>query len=141
MNWAVFAVFSAGALAAADMCVKLAAGKLSNSLGLLLYGSCTFMTGLVWVIADRMRGVDFFVQPHGVAAAVGVGVAFSAVTIGLYFTFGAGAPLSLASPLVRIGGLLMASMLGLILFQEALSWRYLIGMVMAIAGVYLIVTR
>lgn len=41
MNWITFALFSAGALAAADICVKLAAGKLSNSLGLLIYGSCT----------------------------------------------------------------------------------------------------
>lgn len=141
MNWVVFAIFSAGALAAADMCVKLAAGKLSNSLGFLLYGSCTFLTGLGWVAADRLRGVDFFVQPNGVAAAVGVGVAFSAVTIGLYFTFGAGAPLSLASPLVRIAGLLIASLAGLFLFQEAFTWRYLLGMAMAIGGVYLIITR
>jgi drug/metabolite transporter (DMT)-like permease len=141
MNWVVFALFSAGALATADLCVKLAAGKLSNSLGLLLYGSCTFLTGLGWVIADKLRGIDFFIQPNGVTAAVGVGVAFSAVTIGLYFTFGAGAPLSLASPLVRIAGLLIASMVGLFLFEEAFTWRYLMGMVLAIGGVYLIITR
>ena len=141
MNWIVFALFSAGALATADLCVKLAAGKLSNSLGLMLYGSCTFIAGLGWVVADKVRGVDFFMQPDGVAAAVGVGLAFSAVTIGLYFTFGAGAPLSLASPLVRIGGLLIASMAGLLFFQEAFTWRYLLGMALAIAGVYLIITR
>jgi len=141
MNWVFFASISAVALASADLCVKLAAGKLSNSLALLLYGSCTFLTGLGWVVADKLRGADFFVQPLGVAAAVGVGVAFSAVTIGLYFTFGAGAPVSLASPLVRIGGLLIASMVGLLLFQEGFTGRYLVGLVLAIAGVYLIVTR
>jgi drug/metabolite transporter (DMT)-like permease len=141
MNWFFFASISAVALASADLCVKLAAGKLSNSLALLLYGSCTFLTGLGWVFADKLRGVDFFVQPLGFAAAVGVGVAFSAVTIGLYFTFGAGAPVSLASPLVRIGGLLIASMVGLLLFREGFTLRYLLGMVLAIGGVYLIVTR
>lgn len=141
MNWIVFALFSAAALATADLCVKLAAGKLSNSLGLLLYGSCTFIAGLGWVVADKLRGTELFVQPSGVAAALGVGVAFSGVTIGLYFTFGAGAPLSLASPLVRIGGLLIASIVGLLLFQEAFTWRYLLGMLLAIGGVCLIITR
>jgi drug/metabolite transporter (DMT)-like permease len=141
MNWIIFALLSAGALAAADICVKLAAGKLSNSLGLLIYGSCTFIAGLSWVVADKLRGVDFFIQPNGIAAAVGVGLAFSGVTMGLYFTFGAGAPLSLASPLVRIGGLLIASLIGLTLFQEAFTWRYLVGMALAISGVFLIITR
>jgi drug/metabolite transporter (DMT)-like permease len=141
MNWVVLALISAGALASADLCVKMAAGKLSNSLALLLYGGCTFMTGLGWVVADKLRGADFFAQPAGVAAALGVGVAFSAVTIGLYFTFGAGAPVSLASPLVRIGGLLIASLVGLLLFQEDFTWQYLLGMVLAVGGVGLIVTR
>ena len=93
------------------------------------------------MVADRLRGVEFFADANGIAAAVGVGAAFSAVTIGLYFTFGAGAPLSLASPLVRIGGLLIASVVGLLLFQEAFTLRYLLGMVMAIGGVFLIITR
>ena len=45
------------ALAAADFFIKLAAGKLSNSLGLLIYGSCTFIAGLSWVLLDKIRGV------------------------------------------------------------------------------------
>ena len=141
MTWIPYALGAAIALAAADVCVKLAAGKLSNSLGLLLYGGCTFLTGLSWVLIDKARGIEIYAQTPGVLAALGVGISFSAVTIGLYITFGAGAPVSIASPFVRLGGLLIASFIGLALLQEPLSWRYVLGMVLAMSGVYLIITR
>ena len=122
-------------------CVKIASGKVSSSLGLLLYGSCTFLTGLCWVMLDKFRGEEIHAQAQGIVAATGVGVAFSAVTIGLYATFGAGAPISLASPLVRLGGLILASMAGLVLLNEPLTWRYISGIVLALIGILLIITR
>ena len=141
MGWILYALGTALALAAADFCVKLAAGKLSNSVALLLYGSCTFLTGLGWVLWQRAHGVPQHAQTSGILAALGVGVAFSLVTLGLYATFGAGAPISVASPVIRLGGLLLASLAGLVLLQEPLSWRYIIGLLLACSGVYLIVTR
>jgi drug/metabolite transporter (DMT)-like permease len=141
MNWISYAIGAAVALAAADFFIKLAAGKLSNSLGLLIYGSCTFMTGLSWVFLDRIRGIGLHAQTVGVLSATGVGVSFSLVTICLYLTFGAGAPVSLGAPLIRLGGLIIVSLAGLIIFHEPLTWRYAIGMILAISGVYLIITR
>ena len=44
MIWIPYALITAFALAAADFFVKLAAGKLSNSLALLIYGSSAFLT-------------------------------------------------------------------------------------------------
>src|SRR3990172_3040320 len=112
MIWIPYALITAFALAAADFFVKLAAGKLSNSLGLLIYGSCTFLAGLGWVVWQKFNGATQFAQANGVWAALGVGVSFSIVTIGLYATFGAGAPISLASPVIRLGGLLLAGEIG-----------------------------
>jgi len=77
----------------------------------------------------------------GVPSAIGVGIAFSLVTVGLYATFGAGAPISLASPAIRLGGLLLASLIGLIVLREPFTWRYALGVLLACVGVYLIVTR
>lgn len=141
VGWIPYAIGTAVALAAADFFIKLASGRISNSLGLLLYGSCTFLTGLGWVLLDRTRGIPLHAQMPGILAATGVGIAFSTVTVGLYITFGAGAPISLVSPFVRLGGLLIASIAGLFLLHEPLTWRYGIGMVLAISGVYLIITR
>lgn len=141
MNWIPYALLTALALAAADFCVKLASGKLSNSLALLLYGSCTFLGGLGWVLWQKLNGAPLHAQTPGVWAALGVGVSFSIVTVGLYATFGAGAPISLASPVIRLGGLLLAGIAGLVLLREPLTWRYAMGLALAVGGIYLIVTR
>ena len=141
MGWIYYAIGSAVALAAADFFIKLASGKLSNSLGLLIYGSCTFVAGLIWVLLDKTHGLSLHAQPAGVVFATGVGVSFSLVTVGLYLTFGAGAPISLASPFIRVGGLVLASLAGLLLLHEPLTLRYVAGMILAVSGVYLIMTR
>lgn len=140
-NWLPYAVVTALGLAVADLLIKTAAGKLSNSVALLLYGICTFLIGLSWVLWQRAQGTPQYAQPTGILAALGVGVVFSFVTLGLYATFGAGAPISLASPAIRLGGLVLVSLVGLTFLQEPLTWRYAVGMLMACAGIYLIVTR
>lgn len=134
-------VGAALALAAADVFVKLAAGRLPDSLGMLLYGTVPFVTGLVWYGFDRARGVT---QPvHGVAIgfALAVGVTFTLVTFALYAAFRHGAPISLVSPSVRLGGLLVASIVGVLLWNEPFTPRYAAGLALSGLGVYLILSR
>ena len=45
-----------GGIGAADVFVKMAAGKLPNSLGTLIYGAVAFGVGPTWFLADRARG-------------------------------------------------------------------------------------
>lgn len=140
-SWIVFAAATAFTLAGADFFVKLASGKLSNSVAVFIYGTCTFLFGVGWMVWQRVQGEPQFAEPVGILAAAGAGLTFSLVTVGLYATFGAGAPISLASPFVRVGGLLLASLIGLTLLGEPFSWRYAFGVLLAVGGVYLIVTR
>jgi len=140
-NWIFIAIGTAVILASADVFVKVASGNLSNSIALFIFGTCTFLIGLSWVLWQRFQGVPQFIEPRGALAATAVGIAFSFVTLGLYATFGAGAPISLASPFIRLGGLLMASLVGLMLFQEPFNLRYAFGVLMACGGLYLIITR
>ncbi len=135
----IYVAVAAVALGVADVFVKMAAGKVSNSLGMLLYGGVAFAIGLGWFLLDRSPSVR--PSAAGIGAAVAVGVAFSAVTVGLYGAFAAGAPLSVTSPVVRIGGLLVASVCGVLIWHEPLTIRYATGLALAFAGVYLIATR
>ena len=130
---------AAVALGVADVFVKVAAGKLSNSLGMLLYGGSAFLIGLAWFLVARTAGPR--PSPLAIAAALAVGLAFSAVTVGLYGAFAAGAPLSVTSPVVRIGGLLVASICGVLIWHEPMTLRYATGLALALVGVYLIATR
>ncbi len=128
-------------MAAADSFVKLAANRISSSLGLLIYGSCTFLTGLGWTIWNYMHGAPQFARPAGFLCALGVGVAFSSVTVCLYRTFEANAPISVAMPLIRLSGLFLVVLLGLVILREPLSLRYILGLLLACTGLYLVVTR
>jgi drug/metabolite transporter (DMT)-like permease len=80
-------------------------------------------------------------QPLGILAAIIVGITFSLVTLGLYVTFGAGAPISVASPLIRLTGLVLASIIGLTFLREPLTARYVLGVILACLGIYLIISR
>jgi transporter family protein len=141
MSWMMYVAGAAAALAAADVFVKLAAGRLPNSLGMLLYGAVAFGVGLGWTFLDRAQAAPMRASAAGVVYALLVGVSFSAVTFGLYAAFTAGAPLSVTSPVVRLGGLLVASMCGLLIWNEPVTLRYVTGLAFAAVGVYLIVTR
>ena len=73
---------------------------------------------------------------------LGVGVAFSGVTLGLYATFGGRcANFRRGTRIIRLGGLVLASLAGLVLLQEPLTVRYVIGMLLVCSGIYLIITR
>jgi uncharacterized membrane protein len=141
MSWMLYAVTAAAALAAADVFVKMAAGKVPNSLGTLIYGAVAFGVGLAWFVADRARGDLEDASTTGIVYAFGVGIAFSTVAVALYGAFRAGAPLSITSPLVRLSGLIVASLFGVLIWNEPVTPRYVMGLCLAVTGVYLIVTR
>ncbi len=141
MDWIIYALASTVGMAAADFCMKLAAGRVTNSLGLWLYGCTTFTIGLGWVLWQRVHSVPQHAQMNGIFSAVGVGISFSFVVIAFYVMFAKGAPISVVTPVVRLGGLLIASAAGIVLLREPLTFRYVVGMVLACMGVYLIITR
>jgi uncharacterized membrane protein len=141
MNWMMYAVGAALALAAADVLVKAAAGRLPNSLGMLLYGSVPFAAGLVWWMVDRKNLAAAAITTKGVVFATGVGVMFATVTFCMYAAFRAGAPISLASPVIRLGGLLVASVAGVVLWKEPLTLRYVMGLMLVLAGIFLMLKR
>jgi drug/metabolite transporter (DMT)-like permease len=141
MNWWYYLGGAALALAAADILVKLAAGKLPDSLGMLLYGTVPFLTGVVWFSLDRSRGTPLPISSAAIAHAVGVGIMFTSVTFCMYAAFRHGAPISLASPLIRVGGLIVAAIAGLLFWKEPITARYVIGMGMVCSGMYLMIWR
>ncbi len=140
-NWIPFAIMTALALATADIAVKFAANKISNSLGMLIYGSCVFLISSAWVLWQYFTGHEFHSERQGVIAAAVVGVSFCTVTIGLYITFAAGAPVSQASPMIRLAGLIIAATIGVLAFKEPFNLQFAVGMVLSVIGVLLILSR
>jgi len=95
---------------------------------------------MIWVSYLKITGGPLLVTRPGLLYSIGVGLAFSAVTILLYLTF-ARVSVSLGSPTIRIMGIVIASLLGILLLKEPITWRYVVGVFMTIGGVALIVFR
>ena len=140
MRWFPYALVCALFLASADFFVKLASNKIASSMGMLVYGVTTFTVGLIWVSYLKLTKQPLLITRPGLLYSIAVGVAFSSVTILLYLTF-ARVNVSIGSPTIRVMGILIASMLGILLLQEPFTWRYLIGLILTVAGVALIVLR
>jgi uncharacterized membrane protein len=140
MRWLPYALVCSAFLASADFFVKLASSRISASVGMFVYGATTFAVGLTWVGYMILTHQPLLITRQGLLYSLAVGVAFSSVTLLLYLTF-ARVDVSVGSPTIRVTGILLASMLGILLLHEPFTWRYLIGLLLTVAGVALVVFR
>jgi len=140
MRWIPYALLCSIFLASADFFVKLASNKISSSMGMLVYGATTFTVGLTWVGYVKLTKQPLLITQQGLLYSLAVGIAFSVVTLLLYLTF-ARISVSVGSPTIRVTGILLASMLGILLLHEPFTWRYLTGLILTVAGVALVVFR
>ena len=140
MRWLPYALVCSIFLASADFFVKLASNKISSSMGMLIYGATTFTVGLTWVGYLKVTKQPLLITQQGLLYSLAVGIAFSVVTLLLYLTF-ARISVSVGSPTIRVMGILLASIFGILLLHEPFTWRYLFGLMLTVAGVALIVFR
>jgi len=140
MKWLPLALACAAFIAAADFFIKLASTKISSSMGMFIYGATTFTVGLIWVSYLKITGESILITKQGVWYAFAVGLAFSCVTLLLYLTF-ARVNVSIGSPTIRVMGIVIASILGVLILREPITWKYVLGVLLTIAGVGLIVFR
>lgn len=140
MRWLPYALVCSIFLASADFFVKLASNKISSSMGMLIYGATTFTVGLTWVGYLKVTKQPLLITQQGLLYSLAVGIAFSVVTLLLYLTF-ARISVSIGSPTIRVMGILLASIFGILLLHEPFTWRYLFGLILTVAGVALIVFR
>lgn len=140
MRWLPYALLCSLFLASADFFVKLASNRISASIGTLIYGATTFSIGLIWVGYLKLTKQPLLFTQSGLLYSIAVGIAFGVVTTLLYLTF-ARVSVSIGSPTIRLMGILIASLFGILLLKEPFTWRYMIGLILTVAGVGLIVFR
>ena len=141
MSWIYYAMIAACGMATADFCVKLASDKVPTSIGLICYGGCSFLAGVTWLLIEKANGQLRIPDLSGWIPALGVGLAFTVVTICMYTAFRMGAPISIASPAIRITGLTLAALAGILFLKEPINLQFVLGGGLAVAGIYLLMTR
>jgi hypothetical protein len=86
-------------------------------MGMLVYGTTTFTVGLIWVSYLGLTKQPLLFTRSGLLYSIAVGLVFSSVTILLCLTY-ARVNVSVGSPTIRVTGILLASMLGILRLHE-----------------------
>jgi drug/metabolite transporter (DMT)-like permease len=135
-------IFIAGMLVLgfADFSIKQTSGKISPSLGTVIYAMFAILPPLLWLLWTRVHE-PLVVSRDGVMWSVITGLAFGIFTGLVFLLFSQGVNLSIGTPVVRMGGIVFAATLGVLIFREGLNWQYLIGFALAAIGIALVATR
>ncbi len=140
-TWLIYPVGAAFTLAAADFFLKLSSSRMSTNLVSLIYALATLIPPMILLVIGRTRGEELTYSTEGIFFAVLMGISFSLVVVFLNLTFASGVNLSLGTPVIRMVGIILASVLGILVFNESVSLRYCLGFGLALLGIYFIVTK
>ncbi len=124
----------------ADFSIKQTSGKISPALGTLIYAIVAILPPLVWTIWTRAHE-PLLVTQDGVTWSAITGIAFGIFTGIVFLLFSQGVNLSIGTPVVRMGGIAVAALFGILVFREGWNWQYIIGFALAAVGIFLIATR
>jgi uncharacterized membrane protein len=124
----------------ADFSIKQTAGKITPALGTLIYACVAILPPLAWTLWTRSQE-PLRITQEGVQWAIITGLAFGVLTGLFFFLFSQGINLSIGTPIVRMGGIAIAALFGIIFFREGWNWQYVIGFILAAIGIFLIATR
>ena len=142
MNLATVLFFVAAmvTLGFADFATKQTSGRISPALGTLIYAATAMVPAFFWTMWTRAHGPILVTRP-GIQWAVLTGLAFGVFAGILFFLFSQGVNLSVGTPIIRLGGIAFAALLGIIVFRESFNLQSLAGYVLATLGILLIATR
>ena len=124
----------------ADFATKQASGRISPPLGTLMYAAATILPALIWTIWTRAQG-PLVVTRTGALWSVATGLAFGVFAGLLFFLFSHGVNLSLGTPVIRLGGIAFAAVLGIVVLREPFNLQSVAGFALAALGILLIATR
>lgn len=137
-GWFFYAVGAAILYGLHQIFTKMASDRISDGLGGLVVEGTAALTILGYLFWLRIGG-----RWNQTASAPGVwysaltGICVGVGTLFFFLLFQKGGPLS-SVPMILAGGAALMAMAGLIFFKEPASWSRILGIALAIAGLFLL---
>jgi len=136
--WFWYAVVAAVLYGAHQIFTRMAADRIGEGLGGFVVEttaalSILFYLAFLW-LANRWNQQS---SAQGIFYSVLTGICVGAGTITFFLLFQKGGPLS-SVPAILAGGAAMMAVAGILFFHEAASWQRLLGIALAITGLFLL---
>src|SRR5437867_11315391 len=136
--WFLYAAAAAVLYGLHQIFTKLAADKIGEGLGGFVVEATAALTILLYLAWLRFGGTwNQTSSAPGVFYSVFTGICVGAGTILFFVLFQKGGPLS-AVPMVLAGGAALMAIVGILVFKESASAPRLLGIVLALVGLYLL---
>jgi len=136
--WFWYAVGAAVLYGLHQIFTKLAAERISDGLGGFVVEATAALTILLYLAALRFGGAwDQTASAAGVWYSALTGICVGVGTVFFFLLFQKGGPLS-AVPMVLAGGAALMAVVGILCFKEAVAWPRLLGIILSIAGLFLL---
>jgi len=139
-EWFIYAVGAAILYGLHQVFTKLAADRIGDGLGGFVVEATAALSIVLYLLFLRIGGKwNQSYSSAGVFYSVLTGVCVGAGTILFFLLFQKGGPLS-AVPMVLAGGMAMMAIVGLVFFREPATWPRLLGIILSLAGLFLLRT-
>src|SRR3954451_7427920 len=137
-GWFWYAVGAAILYGAHQIFTKLAADRISDGLGGFVVEASAALTILLYLAGLKLFGRwNQAISIPGVGYSVLTGICVGVGTIFFFLLFQKGGPLS-SVPMILAGGAAIMAVAGIVFFKEPASWQRLLGVLLAIAGLFLL---
>ena len=136
--WFWYAVIAAVLYGAHQIFTRMAADHIGEGLGgFVVEATAAFSILLYLAFLWLISRWDQKSTGEGIFYSVLTGVCVSAGTIAFFLMFQKGGPLS-AVPAILAGGAAIMAIAGILFFHEPPSWQRIVGVTLAIAGLFLL---
>ena len=140
-TWFIYAVWAAVLYGLHQIFTKLAADKIGDGLGAFVVEASAALTILPYLAYLRFSGNwNQTSSSPGVLYSVLTGICVGVGTIMFFVLFQKGGPLS-AVPMILAGGAALMAVAGIFFFKEPVSPVRLVGIAMALVGLFLLRSR
>ncbi len=136
--WFWYAVVAAVLYGAHQIFTRLAAERIGEGLGGFVVEASAALSILLYLVFLWLNGRwNQKFSASGFNYSLLTGICVGAGTIAFFLLFQRGGPLS-AVPGILAGGAAIMAIAGIVFFHEQPSWQRLLGVILAIAGLFLL---
>lgn len=136
--WFIAALVAALAYGLHNIFTKIAAGHISDSLGAFLLEITATVCILLYIFFLVATDAKFEFTSRGIIFSIFAGVCVGLGTVLYFVIFSRGGELSIAGPLVLVGGVLLMAVAGIVFFKEEISLIKVLGIILGLISLWLL---
>ncbi len=139
--WIVYALLTIFSYAGLDFFIKKMADHINDFVGIIILGLFSVVPALAILLIFNFPTKKLLITSPGILYATLGGLALGIGTLSFLKLFDSGINLSLASPFVRIGIMVITTALGMFFLRETVEPKEWLGIALALIGMVIVVWK